>query len=473
MYRTAKIFFFLTVLTALLFSSCKKPESFITSASAKLGFNMDTVLFDTVFTTVGSTTKKLLVYNKQPGNLKISSIRLGLGDNSNFRINVDGIPSTSFNNVEIESGDSLFVFVEVTVDPNNLNTPLVITDSIIFVTNGNVQDVDLAAWGQDAYFHNTELIKNATWKSDKPHVIYNFVAVGFPGLDSNSTLNIDPGTQIYVHGNSDLYVYKSTLNVNGDINNKVIFQGDRLEAFYEDTPGQWNGIWFQQSNQSVINNAIIMNSVYGIRVDSLFQFGDPPSVTVTQTETRQTSFAGIWSNAGASVKLENCLFGNSGGYSGYFAFGGEFEVNHCTFGNNWIHSNRQTPAVLVTNYFENLGIVYLRPIFSSSFNNCIFYGNNKNELGFDIDTSLGVPIEITFNNCIYKSEDPLPSSFGTYNNMLENQDPLFVAPIDHDFSLSGGSPAIDAGNPTFGLPDDINGNARDASPDLGCYEGAN
>ena len=85
--------------------------------------------------------------------MKVSSIRLATGDQSMFRLNVDGLPGRSFSDVEIGADDSIFIFVEVTVDPNNQNTPLVVTDSILFETNGNLQDIDLVAWGQDAYFH--------------------------------------------------------------------------------------------------------------------------------------------------------------------------------------------------------------------------------------------------------------------------------------------------------------------------------
>ena len=55
-----------------------------------------------------------------------------------------------------------------------------VEDSIMFLTNGNEQRVLLNAWGQDAYFHVKEIIVvDETWNNDKPHVIYNYCAVGF------------------------------------------------------------------------------------------------------------------------------------------------------------------------------------------------------------------------------------------------------------------------------------------------------
>src|SRR5207244_3135849 len=113
-----------------------------------------------------------------------------------YRLNVDGTPGKSFTDVRIEAEDSLWVFVEVTIDPNNKATPFIVADSILFMTNGNLQWVDLVAFGQNAHFHkpapNTGSAFFVTcddeWKNDLPHVVYGFALV-----DSGCTLTIDPG----------------------------------------------------------------------------------------------------------------------------------------------------------------------------------------------------------------------------------------------------------------------------------------
>jgi hypothetical protein len=173
-------------------ASCRRDE-ITTDSSAKITFSTDTLLFDTVFTTIGSITKIVKVYNTNSQAIQIASIDLAGGSLSQFRINVNGDNGTHFEDVFIESGDSLFIFVEVTVDPNNANTPYVIEDQIVFNTNGNNQVVQLAAWGQDAYFHGGttqnqlyELPCGAVWNNDKPHVIYGIVAV-----DSTCNLTIN------------------------------------------------------------------------------------------------------------------------------------------------------------------------------------------------------------------------------------------------------------------------------------------
>ena len=108
--------------------SCKKNSTINPDASMKLEFSADTVLFDTVFTSLGSATHELMIYNRHKDDLKISSIRLIGGDNSPFRLNVDGENSTEIYDKIIPAEDSLFSFLRVTINPNDLNTPFILED---------------------------------------------------------------------------------------------------------------------------------------------------------------------------------------------------------------------------------------------------------------------------------------------------------------------------------------------------------
>jgi len=65
-----------------------------------LNFSTDTIFFDTVFTSVGSVTKRMLVYNENNSKLMISSISLAGGNKSNFTINVDGAPGPKLSDIE-------------------------------------------------------------------------------------------------------------------------------------------------------------------------------------------------------------------------------------------------------------------------------------------------------------------------------------------------------------------------------------
>ena len=155
------------------------------------------------------------------------------GESSNFEVNVDGVMLIDFDNVEIQPKDSMYVFVRVTVDPNNQNLPFVCQDSIRFRVNNNLQDVDLVAWGQNAHFHQNTLLRGPhVWQNDKPHVIYGYVVVD----DTlNSSLTVEEGAQIYLHKDALLAVDSSaSLKINGTRGPRTTIQGDRLEDFYED-----------------------------------------------------------------------------------------------------------------------------------------------------------------------------------------------------------------------------------------------
>jgi len=196
-----KIFkYFLAIALFAGFIKCERLD-WLQDSNAKLGFSVDTIYFDTIFTTVGSTTKQLRVYNRYDQSVKISSIALAGGSRSVFRLNIDGVPGNYATEVEIPADDSLYIFVEVTLDPNNVDSLLAIHDSIIFITNGNLQDVDLVAWGQDVHLINGEIIETATWINDKPYLVINSMLV-----DTNQVLTIEEGARIHFHRNSRLYV---------------------------------------------------------------------------------------------------------------------------------------------------------------------------------------------------------------------------------------------------------------------------
>ena len=132
------------MLIAINFSSCKKKMNF---GQGNLNFSQDTIVFDTVFTTIGSVTKQFKIYNRQSNSLNIEEIELEGGENSPFRLNIDGSAGLKFNNISILSNDSLFAFIDVKLKVNNQTNPLVIEDRIRFKTNGVNKYINLVVWG--------------------------------------------------------------------------------------------------------------------------------------------------------------------------------------------------------------------------------------------------------------------------------------------------------------------------------------
>ena len=452
----------LSILTGL--SGCIKPVEEYTN-TGDLSFSEDTILFDTLFTTVGSTTKKFKIYNDQSSPIQISTIRLEKQTNSMFRINVDGEAGVTFNDVIVPAKDSLFVFVEVTIDPNNSTTPQIVEDQIYFLTNGSEQRVVLNAFGQDAYFHVNEIITtNTTWPNDKPHVIYGYCAV-----DSAIKLTIPGGTSVHGFNNSLLYVYKGALETQGTLGNEVTFSQSRTEDFIlspvDSTAGQWRGIYFFAPQNSTLNYTQIKNATIGIQIDTL---NGQDSVSLVNVRVDNSSFAGIVTQ-GANLNAYSCLFGSAGAYSAFVSIGGNIRFDHCTFANYW-PAQRNDPAFAFKNYYQDANNNYqYRPFSSFVLKNSIVYGSNTNELGIDtLDrSSTGSAPNFTMINTLVSYEDPV-NNVEFFQNCWRNRDPEFSSTVFWDFHTSS-SDVTGKGTSTDPQPD-LDGNVRSITGnDLGCY----
>jgi hypothetical protein len=477
-----KMIFIKRLLLVLLFpllilSSCKK-DALLTDSTAKLGFSADTVLFDTVFTTVGSVTKQFKIYNPHNQTLNISRIFLATGSNSQYRINVDGVSATMLKDVEIMGGDSLYVFVQVTVNPTNQSSPLLIRDSIIFETNGNIQDVKLIAIGQNVYLHKPSPGKfysitgreghDTTLPNDKPHLFFGYVVV-----DANCILTIQAGTHIYMHNKAVLWVYKDgTLKVEGTHGNEVTFQGDRLEAEYKDIPGQWGKIWLSPgSKDNKIDWAIIKNGSIGVQADTLNILSTNPTLQINNTIIKNMEAAAIYGQ-GSFIRSYNCVFANCGQYVAALTIGGRYSFQQCTFANFWNRSQRTTPLLALNNYYISSGNVYVvRSLDSAYFGNCILYGDLSEEVGQD-SSIYGGNFSYKFDHCIVKTNLNTANGFH-FNVVYKNNDPGFKDQDNNDYELISSAFAIDKGDPAITIPTDLNNSSRPngaSLPDLGAYE---
>jgi hypothetical protein len=229
-------------------NSCQK-DTFTTDPSDKLVFSTDTVHFDTVFTSVGSATNYFTIKNSNKTKpIKIDKIYLARGENSVYRLNIDGYPVDRLDDYELAPGDSIFIFVEVTINPG-IND-MVEEDSVMFISNGNVQNVKLVAFGQNVTLINGQYISNdTTWSSTKPVLIYNSALV-----EENVTLTVQQGTQVYFHRGSSLFV-QGTLKVYGDVNNRVLLQATDLNLITKKL--LVNGVLFLMMEMVILHGFLV------------------------------------------------------------------------------------------------------------------------------------------------------------------------------------------------------------------------
>lgn len=479
------------LLLVILISACRQSVQFTDNTSAKLSFSADTVHFDTVFTTVGSITKSFRFYNPNSQAIR-TSINLAKGSASFYNINVDGMPATSVNEFELMAGDSAYVFVEVIIDPLNSNTPLVVSDSVVFITNGNVQDVKLLAYGQDVHLLVDSTINTQTWVNDKPYLVTNYVFV-----ETGNVLTINPGVKIYFNSNSSLWV-NGTLQVLGTAAEPVIFEGARLDEWYKDAPGQWGrtiktdsvnsyltaGIhFFQGSGNNIIDYAIIKNGIKGIQADSVAT-QNKPTLTISNTQIKNMAYAGIIAQS-ANLDVYNTVVSSCGYYAVALLYGGNYRFYHNTIANYfpYHYGARKTESVIFNNYFEvkdkntELTTVYSFP-FQAVFGNCIIDGDQKNEFVYDATNHNNVSFGFLFDHCLMRLDnDFVTTDTNIYKNVIRSNENNFAKFVDYvagNYKLDTLSPVKDAGSKIFSgfIPVDIENIDRnnDIAPDIGAYE---
>lgn len=475
------------MLTAIVTFSCRKDEVTV-DPNASLSFSTDTLIIDTVFTTIGSTTKRLMVYNRNNEKVVISSISLDGGQNSQFRINVDGASGNIHKDIEIEANDSIFIFIEVTIDPTANNDLFFVEENLRFITNGNNQAVRLIAWGQDAHYFVAKKFSqslpplvyldkdssagalNVTWPNDKPYVIYG----GYLTLDDNDKLTIDKGVRIHLHNNSGIWVYKGgNLLVNGTKDEPVTFQGTRLDYSYQDKPGQWDRIWINEgSSNNVLNYAIIKDAYIGIQAETLpFEPNTPISTNkliLNDCEINNCSAVGILAT-NYQIDGTNSLITNCGQYNLLVTGGGKYNFNHTTFANYWPDGTRQTPTIYMQNYYGDVnGNTQVRDIDSALFKNCIIYGNIDNEFSTEVLSPGAINYKVSYSVLRTTENTATPN----FSNLVLNPNPfspIFVDTENNDYHLISGSPAINAGI-VSSVTLDHDGVTRNNPPDVGAYE---
>ncbi|MEO8568206.1 MAG: hypothetical protein ABI419_03700 [Ginsengibacter sp.] len=452
----------------LLFFSCKK-ESFITSPQARLYTSADTLLYDTVFTSVGSITKSFKIFNNNNQKLLLSRIKLSGGASSFFKMNVDGTSANEIDDIEINPNDSIYVFVQVKIDPTTAILPFVITDSILIDYNGNQKFVQLQAYGQNAIFLNkVKLTGNITWNDSLPYVILGGVLV-----DSNAVLTIREGTKIYLHPNAPFLV-DGTLRVQGTKQDQVIFAGDRLDADYKDFPASWPGIFLNSSSQeNNIKFAVIKNAYQGIIAQGL-SLNTTPKLTLSQSIIDNIYDAGVL-GINSNIYADNCLISNCG-KNVLLALGGDYSFVHCTvasYSNFFI--DHKNPVLQVANFADD-GTTTLVADLDARFTNCIFWGEGgsvENEIL--ISKKLNTFFSVKFDNTLYKVKDSDPADATFTNTVIKNTDPLFDSInisknyYDFHFKKDPAAPAIDKGSVTP-YTRDLDDFLRSGIPDLGCYE---
>ena len=449
----------------------------------QLTFSHDSLLFDTVFTDMGSSTKRMMVYNPNKNALLIERVEMKNGES--FFINLDGENQLeNLRDITLRGGDSLFLFVRAEIDPQNVNTPVLVEDAIVFHVNRKAQTIYLQAYGQDVEIIRSDekfvQYDNLLIDNKKPYLIYDTLVVA-------GNLTIKKGATLYMHSGAMIYAY-GNVTAKGTLEEPIVIRGDRTDMLFDSVPyrvasAQWNGLYLVhladwRTPTYTLDYVDILSGTIGLYALSE-NANKRPKMSLTNARIHNHSVYGlVLQNVDATVV--NTEISNCASYCVYVA-GGTHNFVHNTIASYFgfpyttinIHNTprEDVAAVYINNLSKNLAPT------TTSFYNCIITGARKNNVV--VATPLPDYYEGKFVGN-YLLADSLSETFAQHNVYASDSDTVVFRNVYYltkeyryyDFQLDSLSPARGIADSVMAshFPTDRLGIRRKAHPDAGCYE---
>lgn len=479
MRNTLYVLFFLLV--SACFTGCSE-EKVSSDPALRLSFSADTVRFDTVFTTFGSSTRAVMVYNPNRNAVNIQSVSV---TTDCFQLNLDGENDRSrLQNITLNGGDSLFLFVRAIINPLDVNSPVFLTDSVCFLVNGNTQRILLEAYGQ-----NVSVIRSAEgytrmndcrFTADKPYLVFDTLAL------TGATV-MDAGATLYMHSGASLLLFGS-LDARGTLDAPIRITGDRLDKLfpqvsYQMASGQWGGVYLlsQEGSEPLLPDTLehidILSGNVGLYVYSANPAVPRKLVIGNARIHNHAQYGVVLLNADARVY--NSEISNCASYCMYLS-GGSYLLAHNTIASFFGYPN--TNLNIHTTGREDVPAVYISLIDSTAppasvrlYNN-IITGAQARCLVLDTVLQSGFDGEFANN---YLLADSILAPWCHDNVYAAEDDTVFVNThylykeyIYYDFRLDSISPARGIGAEKYALPCpyDRLGFPRQTPIDAGCYQ---
>lgn len=512
----------LAALLGAVLTGCEPKEDIVTTnPDATLTASVETVRFDTVFTNLGSITKRFWVYNRNARAVRVDEIALvgAASAVASFELIIDGRRANTRRDFELRGKDSVLVLAKVTIDPNAADTVFLVTDSVRLRANGTTRYVRLRAYGENARYYDAApgfvpVVDCAeTWTARRPIVLLKTTLV-----DSSCFLTIEPGTRVYLANGASLVVLgRLKCGALGAGVAPVKFRGLRRDDFFDttdprypaedytdffkygNTPGQWGTIAFVPSlgDQRLLENELfntdIRNSTVGVQIVNP-RFVPDHRVRIESCFIRNAYLAGVTGRGaghglGGRVALVNTVITRCGDRAVLGVGGGTWQLSHCTIEmGGALFTRRETEALAFNNAVELTRGVRSEPTFLTVENSIVWSGltgedgNLQNEIlllreGSNSDSTY------TFRHNVLQTRFARFNDGSVYNkpslisgtNLL-NQDPRFRdagGRLKLNLRLDSlDSPARRLGKPlTPPVPLDLRHESRDpTNPSAGAYE---
>jgi len=487
------VIFNVSIFQCFNLTSCDDVEDFTTDRSAVLQFSRDKVEFDTVITTIPSSTQTLIVYNRGSKGLRISSVHLEKGSASPFRVNVTGqdlsqTPNNYATDFEIWRRDSIIVRMEVTLPDTDTDAPHRVSDNLVFTLESGVQQsIGLTVVGRDARFYrNEKLTANTTITGQRPYVVYGPLIV-----DEGVTLTLDEGAQLLFHEGASLQV-KGTLKANGSLAKPVVLRGDRLDHMfdylpYDRLPGRWGGVTLAAtSTGNDLQYIDIHGAEYGIKCEA----SSLETLKLKLVNSRLHSLDGD-GLAATDCRLEviNTEISNTLGHC-VRLLGGDSRFVHCTLAQFYPLDANRGNALTIAAMEDKAYHALVR----ADFVNCVLTGYADDVVLIPALDGSGLPAGITdpqlnyqFTNCFMATVVPSGDIYAArFHNIVFDNENRSAGGHEKNFALVDTHEMVYRFTPVAGsairgaadsavaqdYPLDRLGHSRieDNAPDAGCYE---
>ena len=458
----------------LSLSSCNDDETFSTSRADRLAFSAETVSLDTLFSNTSSATHQFWVYNPNRSGLRFANIRLARGNQTGFRVNVNGWPLNGNNgfqagNMMLYRGDSLRVFVEATARRNVGDGPQEFTDDLVFTLESGVeQRVKLRAWSWNVTRYDFMDIKRDTTLDSPLRPI--FVSRGIK-VHEGATLTIEAGTTLYFDHAAGIDVH-GRLVIGGAPSKEVVLRGSRLDRMFDYLPydrvsGQWQGLHFYGSS---LQNRLAYADVHGCQDGIVCDSSDvnAEKLRLEQVTVHNCQGDGV-RLVNSKATLVNCQLTNSLGNC-LSVDGGAVAVNACTIAQFYPFDGNRGAA---------LRIASSRPLQSLKVENSLVTGYASEQIEFVKDEKNTLAYH--FDHCLLRTPKVQSADSLNYTNVTYEQPSdtvsmrtkLFVKVDgdrqDYDFHLSKPSAARNKGNAARMPLVDRDGKRRSGATDLGAF----
>ena len=473
--------------------ACDDYDTFTTDRSATLQFSRSEVVFDTLITTVPSSTQTLAVYNRGDKGVRISEVALAGGSASPFRVNIDGqdMSRSAENRVtdfEVRRRDSIIVRIEVTLPNTNNDNPHQVSDDLIFTLESGVkQRLTLSVVGQDAYFYRQQkLTANTTFTANRPIVVYGELTVA-----EGATLTLEAGAQLLFHDGAGLKV-EGTLKAEGTLEKPVVMRGDRTDHMfdylpYDRLPSRWEGVVLTTtSTGNQLNYVDLHGGCYGISCEASLL--TDVKLKLLNSRLHQLGGDGL-GVTDCCVEVANSEFSNMLGHCVKLV-GGDAQFIHCTLAQFYPLDSNRGKALYISCFEDDAYHALQR----AEFINCVVTGYADDVVivpaldGSAVPSDVANPqINYDFLNCFMATVVPAGDDYANrFRNIVfdptgrdegshEKNFKLFdTHNFLYDFTPIATSTIRGAADPAYvtAYPLDRMGRSRtaDNAPDAGCYE---